>query len=192
MHGRWRLFSCGVVLGGCLALLQPAVALRRDGLPDFINELRLGISLFAEARDDRRDGKLFVHAEALSPDIPGEYDNALAEFLLTPRVHLGLAADTGSGTDKIYAGLSWTWDIHTRLFLEVSLGGAIHNGALRATRVGHGSLGSRLLFHERLALGLRLTPSVSALAFVDHASNAGLASENDGLTQAGVLLGYVF
>lgn len=107
-------------------------------------------------------------------------------FVLSPRLHLGttIAPD---GINEVYAGFTWEYHLATRVFLEASLGGAVHDGP---NGDNSDSYGCTVLFRESASLGLDITNRVRLLATVDHVSNAGLCSENQGLTNAGVRLGY--
>ncbi|MEJ2123714.1 MAG: acyloxyacyl hydrolase [Alphaproteobacteria bacterium] len=108
-------------------------------------------------------------------------------FVLSPRLHLGttIAPD---GISEIYAGFTWEHHFASRLFFETSLGGAVHDGPTADNNAD--SYGCPLLFRESASLGFDITNRVRILATVDHISNAGLCSENQGLTNAGVRLGY--
>jgi lipid A 3-O-deacylase len=52
--------------------------------------------------------------------------------------------------------------------------------------------GCRANFHENFSLGYRLTESVSVMATIEHMSNLHLCDYNEGLTNAGVRLGFNF
>ena len=115
---------------------------------------------------------------------------------LLPRIHLGGSASLGGKTSYGYAGLTWTFGVTDRLFVEGSFGGAVHNGQTGViVDPGHNKLGCSPLFRESAALGFRLTQNWNVLATIDHMSNAGLCGHdhgNRGLTNFGGKLGYRF
>jgi len=73
-----------------------------------------------------------------------------------------------------------------------SLGGGIHDGHLYSAPPARKVLGSRLLFRESGEAGYQLTRSISLSVMLDHLSNAGLASHNQGLTNVGARVGVTF
>ncbi len=98
-----------------------------------------------------------------------------------------------------YGGLTWTANLVDHLFAEDdsifiagSLGGSVNNGKTSGEYAYRKALGSNVLFRESAELGYRFFTRYSVSAFLDHNSNAGLASRNEGLTDAGVRLGMRF
>ena len=88
--------------------------------------------------------------------------------------------------------LGWTIDLTDNLFVDVSVGGALHDGNLKGNAPNERYFGCRANFHESASIGYRFTPQLSIMASVEHMSNASLCDQNDGLTNAGVRLGYSF
>jgi hypothetical protein len=78
------------------------------------------------------------------------------------------------------------------VFVNGSLGGAIHDGNIDSAPAGRKRLGSRILFRESAELGYQLTPNTSVSAIVDHISNANLGNHNAGITSAGARFGVKF
>lgn len=79
-------------------------------------------------------------------------------------------------------------------FWELGLGGAVHTGPDQvspATR-NHKGLGSRILFHEEIDVGYRITWRSNLSLFLDHISDANLTTHNPGLTNLGVRMGFRF
>jgi hypothetical protein len=110
-----------------------------------------------------------------------------------PRPHIGGSLNFDDKTSFAYAGLTWTVDITPRFFIEGSFGGAIHNGSTgRVVPVDRNALGCSPLFRESGSVGVRLSANWSVMATVEHLSNAGLCSQNRGLTNIGARLGYTF
>ncbi|WP_426126197.1 acyloxyacyl hydrolase [Pararhizobium sp. PWRC1-1] len=115
------------------------------------------------------------------------------EAILEPRIYLGASVGVGDGVDQIYGGFSWTADITDRLFVELGLGGTVHNGDVAQNGGSGPNLGCRLLFREQIAVGYRVTGNWQILATADHSSHANLCDgPNDGLTHAGLAVGYKF
>ncbi len=116
-----------------------------------------------------------------------------------PRPHLGFSVNTAGATDYAYMGLTWSgrpWRsllaLPEALFIAGSFGGAIHDGHLNAAPPERKRLGSRLLFRESAEVGYQLTRGLSVSITLDHLSNAGLVTRNQGLTDFGVRVGCQF
>lgn len=151
-------------------------------------EVRGGV--FAHDPSSPEQGSADLNLEALSPRL---FSTGSAWDVLIPRAHVGGTINFNGKTSHGYAGLTWTYDVTQQLFVEVSLGGALHNGKTdRIVPVNHNALGCSPLFRESASIGYRFTPAWSVMATVEHLSNAGLCSNNRGLTNAGVRLGYSF
>lgn len=134
------------------------------------------------------------------PDLNLELRFASPEFLSaiwSPRPHLGVTGSLAGDTSQLYFGLTWSFMLwrtggNDGLFLDVSLGGSAHNGKLEPNRTDRKALGSRVLFRESLELGYRFGDVHSVSVFLDHASNANLASHNEGIDSLGVRYGLKF
>lgn len=128
------------------------------------------------------------------PDINAEvlFDSpAILDIVGSPRPHVGVSLNTHGYTSQAYAGLTWGWDLPSSLFIEFSLGGAVHNGETDPVP-GHKALGSHVLFRESLSIGVRLNENLSVSLMLDHISNANLADYNEGLDNLGIRFGYRF
>jgi lipid A 3-O-deacylase len=79
-----------------------------------------------------------------------------------------------------------------RVFLNGSLGGAVHDGYIDSGPSDRKLLGSRVLFRESAEGGYQLTPVISVSILLDHISNANLGRHNAGITSAGARLGFKF
>lgn len=170
--------------------LAPAPATGDARLPADRFEVRLGVFAHDPWSPEKGTG-VDVNGEVLSPRL---FRTGHATFdLFVPRAHLGGTANFGGGTSQAYAGLTWTFDLTQQVFIEASLGGAVHNGKTGSVPVpDHNALGCSPLFRESASLGYRFTANWSVMASVEHLSNAGLCSNNRGLTNAGLRLGYSF
>lgn len=170
------------------ALLAPLPsASAADGIFD---ELRFGGAVSIEPHDNHEHGG-FVSAMALFD--PWDRDAASGwRAAATPRLHVGGDIATEGEANQIYAGFSWTADLTSYLFVEGGLGGTLHDGKLDEDHTPGPKLGSAILFHEYLALGINLDPHWRVIANIEHSSNAGLADPNSGLSRTGVMIGYKF
>ena len=167
------------------ALLFNAAVMSTRAEPS--GEFRLG--LLAADLEHGRSGEYVVNAELVSAHIRGEEPTTIRESLFNPRLHLGASLATKSrGVDQVYAGLTWDHMLSDAFFVETSFGGTVHNGETASNNPD--SYGCNLLFRESLSLGLAVSERLRLLATVSHMSNAGLCDENQGMTNAGVRLGY--
>jgi hypothetical protein len=151
----------------------------------------------------------FIHelrGGVLAHDIPivaaGRYERGIglnAEIVFTPslsllggtiRPALGGTFATEGGTSWVYLDAKWEWTID-RLFLGIGLGPAIHTGELQYVNNRKG-LGSRVLFHIPIEIGIQLTPNYRISAYYEHVSNGYLASPNPGMDNIGARLAYRF
>lgn len=117
----------------------------------------------------------------------------------SPRPQIGGSLNTAGGTSSGYFGLTWGITLIQSLFgwgnsvfLNGSFGGAVQGGYTNNAPPDRKQLGSTLLARGSLELGYQLTPNLSVSGFLDHMSNANLATHNAGLTDAGARLGVKF
>ncbi len=122
------------------------------------------------------------------------YEQAVGwqQQLLRPRVHLGTSIGTAGEATQFFTGFTWTVDLNEKLFAEAGFGGVIHTGDLDSNDDGP-DLGCRVLFHEYAGAGYRFTPHWNVMAQIAHSSHANLCDgPNDGMTRAGIQIGYKF
>ncbi len=156
-----------------------------------IDEIRAGILAqgFGVMSPDKEDG-VGINGEILFNRI------YTLRPIGAPRPHVGFSIATGDfATSQVYAGLTWEQNIGSRLFVDAGLGIAVHDGETEFSSpdplLGERNyLGCRALFRLSADLGYRLTERASMSLHAEHLSNAGLCSENEGLDNAGVRLGY--
>lgn len=159
-----------------------------DGHISAIDEARFGSLISVEDEDGAfLAGVLFF-------DPWGHNDAQGLDKLARPRIHVGSVLSTAGETNQVYAGLSWTANVTERFFLELGIGGAIHDGDLNDSDGGDGpKLGCRTLFHEYAAAGYNVTDNWSVIAQVEHSSHAELCNgPNNGLSRVGMLVSYRF
>jgi lipid A 3-O-deacylase len=151
------------------------------------NELRVGALMQnAEGTGSEHGNTLNIEKVFASPFVSTSH-GAWAP-LLEPRPHLGVSVNLDGQTSKVYAGFTWDFQLGHGVFLETSLGAALHDGILDDPVLD--SFGCPVNFRESLSLGYNVTQRVSVMVMVDHMSNANLCNRNRGLTNAGVRLGY--
>jgi lipid A 3-O-deacylase len=94
----------------------------------------------------------------------------------TLRPNLGASINSSGDTSKIYAGVVWQVEHQSGLFLELGLGGAIHNGETDARKRDAKRLGSRVLFRMPLEIGYTPDGHHRFSIMFEHISNGYLAS----------------
>lgn len=169
------------LLSACAAFAEPPPP-RTYGIVD---ELRFGILAHDLESNDDENG-VDLNAELLLHPLGPRTGDPL-DILLSPRPHLGAQINTDGDTSLGYFGLTWDAWLSDMFFVEASFGGAVHDGP---TDDSSSSFGCTVNFRESAAIGAALSPGWRLLATVSHMSNAGLCGENQGLTSAGVQLGY--
>jgi lipid A 3-O-deacylase len=178
---RWWWWLAAAACAGPV-LGSPAAA--SDGI---ISEYRLGpmyhdAGVFGHRKEHGAD----VNLEALfnGPDWLSKIGS--------PRPHLGFEISTAGMTDKAYFGLTWTWTFFDRLFFGFSVGGAAHDGFIKAAPLDRKELGSRFEFRESAEGGVLIGERHSISLILDHISNAKLGVKNDGMDGLGIRYGYRF
>jgi hypothetical protein len=131
-------------------------------------------------------GEIVLHKPFTPADLFTSY--------FVPQPHLGAALNIDGKTSFAYSGLTWTFDLAPRLFVEGSIGGAFHNGKTGEAFApeGRAALGCTPLFRESGSVGVRLSANWSLMATVEHLTNHGLCDQDRGLTNIGARLGYTF
>lgn len=166
------------------ATLPPPVALRTS----FISEARLGVfgqGLWAE------NGIGNLHTEILfaKPFTPAD----LFTSYFIPRPHIGSSLNLNGSGSVAFAGLTWNIDMTPQIFIEASLGGAIHNrhqdDPIRAAQASPGCSPS---FRETASVGYRISQRLSFMATLERYDNAGACAERRSLTNIGARIGYSF
>src|SRR5947207_2251184 len=117
----------------------------------------------------------------------------------SPRPHIGADINTAGKTSDGYFGLTWgimliqsLFGAGDAVFINGSLGGAVHDGYINSGPPDRKLLGTRVLFRESAELGYQLVPGISMSALLDHMSNANIGRHNMGITSAGARLGFKF
>lgn len=166
-------------------VLLASLALAENG--GILSEARIGVLLhdaavFGSSKEDGID----INAEILL-DSP-----SWLSWAFFPRPHIGASLHSKGDTNQFYAGVTWDVDIGWDMFAEASFGGSVHDGEKRTLNPDRKELGRRALFCGAVSLGRYMTEHVTVSLMIDHASNATLCDANEGLSNAGVRLGYKF
>ncbi|WP_173931842.1 acyloxyacyl hydrolase [Chelativorans sp. Marseille-P2723] len=129
--------------------------------------------------------------------INGEYVFRSPEFLRpvgSPRPYIGF--DVAIADDPIhfvYGGLNWDFRISDRIYLGLSLGGAVTTAEDLKNPSNYKALGCRALFHLGAAVGYDFSERWTVQAYTDHFSHGGLCSSvNNGAEATGIRIGYRF
>ncbi|NKC12190.1 MAG: acyloxyacyl hydrolase [Gammaproteobacteria bacterium] len=108
------------------------------------------------------------------------------------RPNLGASINTSGDTSKVYAGVLWQIDFESGLFIDLGLGGAIHDGETDTFRPDRKRLGSHLQFRIPIEIGYSPDGRNRFSIMFDHISNADLADPNEGLDTLGIRYSYRF
>ena len=117
-------------------------------------------------------------------------------WLGAPKVNLGATVNLDGQESLAHLALTWQVPVaDTPVFVEASIGGAIHNGILTGTFGGRGTLrpqGCRIGFYTSAGLGVNFNENVYGMLAYEHMSNADLCSPNFGVSNMGLKLGIRF
>ena len=174
-----------------------------------IRRLLLVLALLLPAPAFAQSSWLYeIRGSVLAHDVPivagGKWENGVsfnAELAFTPsiplfggniRPALGGTFTPDMQTSWAYLDIRWEW-AGPLFFAAIGVGPSIHTGdELYYSSPGHKALGSRVLFHIPLELGLRLDDRNSVSVYFEHTSNANLATPNEGLDAIGLRYGRRF
>lgn len=186
-----RLGFASVVLSGVITATSPAAAIDFEQTFRLVDEVQFGAAVHDPST--REEGSADIVGQIVSaPIVSARSGSAIADALLSPRLHLGASVNTDGRTNLAWAGFTWRWTLGDRFFLDGSLGGAWNDSPKRSTD-RQLAMGCAVTFREALDIGWRMTDRVDLLVGVAHASHAGLCSDtNPGLTQFEAKLGYRF
>lgn len=157
---------------------------------DVVAELKFGVlvhdvHIFSYSR--KEDG-IDLNGEILF-NLP---DNRFFSVIGNPRFHVGGSVNSQGGTNLGYFGLTWDVKSESGIFVEGSFGGAVHDGKLDTVSFDRKVLGSRVLFRIAGGVGFQFDRQHSLALMLDHVSNAGLATPNEGMDNVGIRYGFQF
>jgi hypothetical protein len=159
--------------------LVPTPALQK--VQSVISELRFGATIQDPVEPE--SGSANLTAETLSTRLVSVADPIVT--IVIPPSHVGGSMNMNGDTSFAYAGLTWTCSVTPLIFIEGGFGGAMHDGEIDPVSDQHDALGCRALFRESVSLGVKVTEGWTVMTGVEHLSNAGLCSNNRGLTNWG-------
>ena len=139
-------------------------------------------------------GEVNINGEVISPRL---YQLQGWEAYLIPKWQFGATGNVEGGTSYAYTGPIWNIE-YQRFFVDLSVGGAIHNGQLTFNNYdpSRNVLGCRVLYHTGADVGYEFDEHWSGMVTFDHISNgAGTLSDchiNQGATILGARIGYRF
>ena len=111
----------------------------------------------------------------------------------SPKLNAGVTINLDGQESLAHLGLTWQVPIgDSPVFVEGTIGGAIHNAPLSGAFAGRGSprpQGSRIEFYTSAGIGVDITDTVYAMVSYEHMSNADLATPNYGVSNMGIKIG---
>ncbi|MGQ9370777.1 acyloxyacyl hydrolase [Azospirillum sp. ST 5-10] len=187
-----------------------------DGFPGY--ELKVGGQVHDYDHDYDDSDTLDLSVEVLTnPVVIAEFDSKLLQAIAAPRVMIGGSVNTQGGTNRAYAGLTWTYPFESGFYIAPAFGIAVHDGNLKRktspctaaelaigcdsrdpvgekyTNLDEEALGTRWLFHESLEIGYVFADRITLGAYISHMSNANLGNGgNGGMSFVGARVGYLF
>jgi lipid A 3-O-deacylase len=176
---RYRILQALVAL----AIGAPSPVLAQS----FVYELRGGVL----AHDVPIVGAGHVE-DGVSLNAEVAFRPSLALFGGAIRPVLGGTFSTNQGTSWAYLDARWEW-AGPLFFFGIGVGPSIHTGdSLYYSYPENKGLGSRVLFHVPLEVGLQFTPENRISVYYEHESNAFLAYPNPGMDNVGLRLAHRF
>ena len=174
----WVIFS--MMSAGGYAFEQPSPA-------GPVRALRVGML----AHDV--DGLWSGESREKSPDLCAEMIiNRLLFRLLSAAAYpnAGVSLNTRGDTSKVYGGFLLQWEPDSSFFFSTGLGLALHDGERDTDSADRKALGSRVLFRIPIEIGYAVDHRHRVILAFAHASNAGLASPNEGMDTLGIVYEY--
>ena len=154
------------------------------------DEVRFGLSASIQEKATFEPG-VFPSATVFFDPFDQRGATTFLDHVLRPRVHVGAIVSTTGGANQAFAGFTWTANFTEKFFLDLSFGGSVTDASLDDPNK-RPVVGCRLQFHEAAALGYNIDQNWRVMATIEHSSNADLCDENDGLSYAGLAVGYKF
>lgn len=171
-----------VVIAGAAVAAALGAAGVAPAHTDLFSEVRLGV-LAHDPLAQKEDG-IDLNAEL--------YFDSWTEGSWQLRPSIGGTVNLDGDTSQLYVDMNYGGPITDSIFVEFAVGGAIHDGKLETADPDRKELGSSVLIHAAVSVGVMLTDNVSLSLYVDHISNAGIEKRNEGLETAGVRVGFKF
>lgn len=177
------LLVAGVLVSAVDVTAQDGAALNAGS--DVLSEFRIGIMKHDVAirSNDREDGHdMNLEFQFLPPHI--------LRYIGSPHPILGGAINNQHHTSQIYSGLLWEWKPLRKTFVNLGLGGAVHDAEINSIDPDTKRFATRALFRYAFTAGFEINKNYNISAMFDHISNANTAFPNNSLEKFGVLIGY--
>jgi lipid A 3-O-deacylase len=174
-----------------IALIASAFSCAPASAEDIVHALKFGVL----AHDVPHLWSGFqVEPDAADINIEVQFTPSMPLFGGTLRPAVGGTINTRGDTSHAYADARWQIDGPSRLFFELGLGAAIHDGEIGGVNSDQNVkwLGSRVLFHIPIEIGLHLDDHNDLSVYFEHTSNAYTMKYNEGMDRIGVRYGYRF
>lgn len=120
-------------------------------------------------------------------------------WLLKPRPMVGFQVNTSGYTSQGYGGITLSVALFENVFrsgdailFDAGESASINSGHVDDRTGPFKRIGSNVLFRSNLDIGYRFDAHWAAYIELDHESNAGFAKDNQGLSQIGMRLGFLF
>ena len=139
------------------------------------------------------DGLWSGESKEKGPDLCAEviFNPTLFRLLsATAYPNIGASLNTRGDTSKVYGGFLLQWEPDSAFFFSTGLSLALHDGNRDTDSANQKSLGSRVLFRIPIEIGYAFDRHHRIILAFDHASNAGLASPNEGMDTLGLVYEY--
>lgn len=169
------------IVAGALALAASLIGVSASTAG--ISEIRVGV-LAHDPLNQKEEG-IDLNAEVYFGDWLNSENGS---WQLRPSI--GVSVNTQGDTSQAYIDLNYGGPISDRWFLEFAAGVSVHNGETDTLDPDRLELGSRVLIHAAISLGVMLSETTSLSIYADHVSNAGIEERNEGLETAGLRLGF--
>lgn len=134
------------------------------------------------------------HIETNSVSLNAEAALAPSFAILGGRIRpvIGGTFTTNLETSWAYVDARYEW-AGELLFFGIGVGPSIHTGDILSYNTpDHKGLGSRVLFHIPIEIGLQITPTNRIEAYYEHASNGFTVYPNPGMDNIGVRVAHRF
>jgi hypothetical protein len=99
----------------------------------------------------------------------------------TVRPAIGGTINIVGATSHAYIDARWQYETPSGIFFGLGIGAAVHDGQLELEHLDEKALGSRVLFHFPIEVGLRFDAHNSLSAYFEHTSNGYTVDPNEGL-----------
>lgn len=135
-----------------------------------------------------------VEQDAADISLEAQFSAAWALPLGVIRPVIGGTINMRGDTSHAYIDARWRTECPSRMFFEVGLGAAIHDGETGGSGAVPDKkwLGSRVQFHIPVEVGIHLDDHNDLSVYFEHTSNAYTQEYNEGMDCIGIRYGYRF